>query len=39
MNNIDYLVTGYNVFFGNPHSQATFDPGFSRNKIFQVTYD
>jgi hypothetical protein len=38
LSNIDYLFTGYNVFYGNPHSTDTFDPGFANNKIFQATY-
>ena len=39
MLNIDYLSQGYNIFKGNPNSFETFDEGFSRNQIFQVSYD
>ena len=38
MENIDYLFQGYNAFFGNPHDKTT-DPGFTKRKIFQFSYN
>ena len=38
MLNIDYLAQGYNIFMGNPNSFDTFDQGFGRNQIFDVTF-
>ena len=36
--NVDYLSSGYNVYFGNPHTNKTgADPGF-QEKIFNFTY-
>ena len=39
MNNIGYLASGYNIFKGNPLSEDKFDPGFSKNTIFDFEYN
>lgn len=36
--NIDYLASGYNIFFGNPHvTGAGIDPGFTIQPVFDLT--
>ena len=39
MNNIDYVLKGYDIYFGNPKTLGanTIDPGF-RAPIFKATY-
>ena len=39
MPNIDYILGGYNIFFGNPlNTQAVTDPGFQGQPIFSAKY-
>ena len=36
--NVDYLASGYNIFYGNPQTtKAGVDPGF-KQKIFDLSY-
>eukprot|EP00112_Aurelia_sp_Birch-Aquarium-sp1_P022331 Seg626.10 transcript_id=Seg626.10/GoldUCD/mRNA.D3Y31 product="Vitelline membrane outer layer protein 1" protein_id=Seg626.10/GoldUCD/D3Y31 len=36
--NIGYLFQGYNIIRGNPLSPKGYDPGFTRDNIFQAEY-
>ncbi len=38
MNNIGYLMKGYNLLLGNPMDPERLDPGFA-SKIFETTYE
>ena len=39
MNNIDYIASGYNIYYGDPHSETSLDPGFTTHNIFDLSYD
>jgi hypothetical protein len=38
MKNVDYIASGYDIFYGNPHATSTgSDPGFQA-KIFDLAF-
>ncbi|KAL4472670.1 hypothetical protein ABPG74_018619 [Tetrahymena malaccensis] len=37
--NVQYLGSGYNIYYANPHSTRGLDPGFTNSPILQLTYN
>ncbi|KAL4486810.1 hypothetical protein ABPG72_006642 [Tetrahymena utriculariae] len=37
--NVQYLGSGYNIYYANPHSTKGLDPGFTNTPILQLTYN
>ncbi|EAR98783.1 MAC/perforin domain protein (macronuclear) [Tetrahymena thermophila SB210] len=37
--NVQYLGSGYNIYFANPHSTTGLDPGFTNSGILELDYN
>ncbi|KAL4462606.1 hypothetical protein ABPG74_000436 [Tetrahymena malaccensis] len=37
--NVQYLGSGYNIYFANPHSTRGLDPGFTNSAILELSYN